>query len=142
MLNFYLGGELSNVLNKYSYVEALVWQNISKAATGTYSCQTTSLENDSFNTSIAFQIICKYNISLLEKSNVIFVKFNYIIPIAGQSPRIYNASNLEVSIDQFTELYLYCNADGLPIPKAEWIKVMTAIQVFLFYFYMSIFSFA
>jgi hypothetical protein len=72
MLNFYLGGELSNKLNKYSYVEALVWQNISKAATGTYSCQTTSLENDSFNTSIAFQIICKYNISLLEKSNVIF----------------------------------------------------------------------
>lgn len=71
-----------------------------------------------------------------------FVKLNYVIPLAGQSPRIHNASNSEVSIDQFTELYLYCNADGLPIPKAEWIKVMAAIQVFLFYFYMSIFSFA
>ncbi|XP_046651440.1 vascular endothelial growth factor receptor kdr-like isoform X2 [Daphnia pulicaria] len=92
------GGELSNKLNKYSYVEALMWQNISKAATGTYSCQTTSLENDSFNTSIAFQII------------------------SGQSPRIHNASNSEVSIDQFTELYLFCYAEGLPIPKAEWIK--------------------
>ena len=43
--------------------------------------------------------------------------------LAGQSPKIHNSSSSDVSIDQFTELHLFCNADGLPIPKAEWFKV-------------------
>ena len=51
------------------------------------------------------------------------VKTFKLIFIAGRSPNIYNTSSSKVSIEQFTELFLFCNADGLPIPKAEWVKV-------------------
>ncbi|KAI9559738.1 hypothetical protein GHT06_013743 [Daphnia sinensis] len=97
------GAVLSNSLKRYSYAEVLEWPRISKDATGTYICQTTYLDNNSFNTSLTIEIL------------------------SGRPPVIHNASNSDVSIEQFTELSLFCNADGLPIPKAEWIKDGTVI---------------
>ncbi|XP_057365386.1 vascular endothelial growth factor receptor 1-like isoform X1 [Daphnia carinata] len=97
------GAVLSNNLKRYSYAEVLEWPQISKDASGTYICQTTYLDNKSFNTSLIIEVL------------------------SGRAPVIHNASNSDVSIEQFTELSLFCNADGLPTPKAEWIKDGTVI---------------
>lgn len=97
------GAVLSNNLKRYSYSEVLEWPRISKDATGTYICQTTYLDNNSFNTSVTIEIL------------------------SGRPPVIRNTSNSDISIEQFTELSLFCNADGLPTPKAEWIKDGTVI---------------
>ena len=41
----------------------------------------------------------------------------------AKSPVIVNASSSVMSLDQYNELSLFCDAYGLPRPVSEWFKV-------------------
>lgn len=54
-----IGLKLSKRSSKYSYVESLMWSEISSTANGKYTCQTTNLQNIHTNDSITIQAIRK-----------------------------------------------------------------------------------